>query len=585
MLKNGLLKNLEFSLRSKSGDRIPVNLSSSMLLGNRGNKAGIIYIARDISRSKQVDKELKTYREHLEKLVESRTEELNTANIQLQQEIDEHKLTGRRLKDSEEKYSSLFHQSSDAIFVHDQEENIHEANLKALDLFGYKRKELLEKRIPDLHPPDASEKTRRALKKMSKTGFISFEVDYVKSTGKCFPAKVSSTLFDLGDDKLIQSVVHDITEQKRAEKIQSILFNIAKATGSSESLEELLKTIHHQLGNLINTTNFYVALYDNEDDMYSFPYCVDEYEESQTFTPQKMKKSLTDYVRRTGEPLLVDNKAHTRMIKKGEVDLIGEPSPVWVGVPLKIPSGVIGVMVLQSYDDSSAYSKYDLELLSVISDQIAMAIYRRQTQDQIKASLQEKEVLLKEIHHRVKNNMQIISSLLRLQSLDVDDEQMLEILTVSRNRIKSMALIHDTLYRTEDLTRIDFSKYINKLITHLFSIYCTENSRINVHQDVHGVYLNINQAIPCGLITNELVSNSLKHAFDADEKGELHIKMSKSAGKYFLQVQDNGKGLPDELDLKNSGTLGLQIVHDLLKQLRGTISLDRKGGTEYTIQF
>ncbi len=335
----------------------------------------------------------------------------------------------------------------------------------------------------------------------------------------------------------------------------------------------------------MDTTNFYVALFDKETGQYSFPYCVDEHEENKIPSQQELKKSLTDYVRRTGKPLLVDEKLHQSLMEKGEIDLIGESSLVWMGVPLKNPHDVIGVVALQSYRDASAYTEYDLKLLSVISNQIATDIYRKQTQDQIKASLREKEVLLNEIHHRVKNNMQIISSLLRLQSKSVKNKKVLDMYKVGQNRIKSMALVHESLYKSNDLAKIDFSDYSNNLVTHLLSIYFTKESRIKVIQDVQNVFLDINRAIPCGLLINELVTNSLRHAFGQNGNEKICITISEEDGKYFLMVKDNGKGFPDKLDFQDTDTLGLQIVNDLVKQLDGKISLNRKGGTAFTIKF
>ena len=156
---------------------------------------------------------------------------------------------------------------------------------------------------------------------------------------------------------------------------------------------------------------------------------------------------------------------------------------------------------------------------------------------------------------------------------------------VSRNRIKSMALIHESLYRSEDFSRIDFSEYISKLATHLHTIFCTRDSKLSVVQDVQDVSLDINRAIPCGLLINELISNSFRHAFEPNGNGKIQIKMSEKNGNYFLKVQDNGKGLPKNLDFQKTETLGLQVVNDLVKQLDGKISLDRKKGTAFTIEF
>jgi two-component sensor histidine kinase len=420
---------------------------------------------------------------------------------------------------------------------------------------------------------------------ISQSGSVNFEIDFKKKNGDVFPAEVSSCLFEASGQMYIQGIVRDNSEQKRADQIQSVLFNITEATGSSKSLDELLNIIHSQLGTLIDTTNFYVALYEDESEMYSFPYIVDELEEEDTFTPQELKKSLTDYVRRTGLPLLVDDKTHKKLMKSDEVDLVGTESKIWMGAPLKTPDSVIGVVVVQSYKDDTIYCESDMELLSYISDHIAMAINRKRADEQIKSSLMEKDVLLKEIHHRVKNNMQIISSLLRLQSKEIQDEVTQKIFRVSQNRIRSIALIHETLYQSEDLGRIDFTRYVHKLATHLISIYRPEGQDIELDLKVKNVFLDINKAIPCGLIINELVSNSLKHGFPEGRPGEIHISLESKDGNYKLQVKDTGVGFPEHVDFMETQSLGLQIVNDLVMQLEGKIQLIRKGGTIFRVAF
>jgi len=210
----------------------------------------------------------------------------------------------------------------------------------------------------------------------------------------------------------------------------------------------------------------------------------------------------------------------------------------------------------------------------------------KQAEERIKASLKEKDVLLKEIHHRVKNNMQIISSILRLQSRKIKDEEILEIFKQSQYRIKSMALIHEGLYQSEDFARIDFSNYIARLTNHLFSAYGAGVRDIDFKMEVRDVYLDINRAIPCGLIISELVSNSMKHAFPNGRKGKIDIKMHPDGkGKYILIVRDTGIEFPDGLDFHKTETLGMQIVTDLVEQLDGTIELRRNKGTKFKIVF
>ena len=216
--------------------------------------------------------------------------------------------------------------------------------------------------------------------------------------------------------------------------------------------------------------------------------------------------------------------------------------------------------------------------------------HRKRTEDQIKASLQEKEVLLKEIHHRVKNNLQVIYSLLRLQSAHIKDKHDLEIFKESQNRVMSMAFVHEKLYQSEDLAMIDFAEYTRKLATSLFHSYAAYPEIIALEINVEDVFLGIDNAIPCGLIINELVSNCLKHAFPRGKKGKIRVELRSdkdlhAGDKFILTVSDDGIGFPKDLDFRNADTLGLQLVTTLVKQLKGTIELDRDGGTEFKITF
>lgn len=217
---------------------------------------------------------------------------------------------------------------------------------------------------------------------------------------------------------------------------------------------------------------------------------------------------------------------------------------------------------------------------------------RKLAEKKLLSSLREKEVLLKEIHHRVKNNLQIISSLLNLQQELVKDAQAHQMFQESQNRVRSMALIHETLYRSEDLAKIDVSEYIHNLAQNLFRSFkvSQESVKLNIH--VENVFLDINTAIPCGLIINELVSNSLKHAFPVpdtekiDRSNEININLEKVNSRQLeLIVEDNGISLPSDIDLKKTNTLGLQLVNTLAEQLKGSVNLDLARGTKFTIVF
>jgi two-component sensor histidine kinase len=209
---------------------------------------------------------------------------------------------------------------------------------------------------------------------------------------------------------------------------------------------------------------------------------------------------------------------------------------------------------------------------------------RRRADAQIAASLKEKEVLLKEIHHRVKNNLQVISSLLNLQAANVADPRALEQLRESQNRIRSMALIHERLYQSDNLARIDFGEYVRSLVGYLVRSYAIP--AVNVNVTVKNVSLPVNSAIPCGLIINELLSNALKYAFPGGRSGDVAIRLEMTPERSaVLTVQDNGVGLPRDVDFQNTTTLGLQLVNTLSKQLNGVIGLIRDRGTTFSIIF
>jgi two-component sensor histidine kinase/DNA-binding NarL/FixJ family response regulator len=222
-----------------------------------------------------------------------------------------------------------------------------------------------------------------------------------------------------------------------------------------------------------------------------------------------------------------------------------------------------------------------------INTELTMEIgERRKVEEKLRASLAEKEVLLKEVHHRVKNNLQIITTLLDLQFDNIRDEQALTALRVSHDRIKSIALVHERVYQAKDLARIDFAGYIESLTSHLYGSYVTDPERISLKIDAGNVALEIDEAIPCGLIVNELVSNSLKHAFPDGRKGSIAIRVSAvDQGLITLTVADDGVGLPPGMDFRDTESMGLQLVNMLTKQLHGEISLLNEGGAAFTIRF
>ncbi len=260
------------------------------------------------------------------------------------------------------------------------------------------------------------------------------------------------------------------------------------------------------------------------------------------------------------------------------------PIARFLSVPVLFYSELVGQITLANA--ARDYTDNDIITVRRLGSLFAMAINRIRNENRLVQSLHEKEVLIKELHHRVKNNMQVISSLLGLQSRKVDDEKYRKYFEESQNRIHAMAMVHEKLYRAEDMARVDFAEYINELTRHLFYSYNVNRQTVRIHLDVRDIFLGIDTAIPCAMIINELVTNAIKHAFPGGRTGELSVALVKNEeGKHHLTVSDNGVGLPEGVAIGTMNTLGIQIVHSLTKQVRGVLSMDGTCGTRIDIIF
>ncbi len=209
----------------------------------------------------------------------------------------------------------------------------------------------------------------------------------------------------------------------------------------------------------------------------------------------------------------------------------------------------------------------------------------KKVQKQLEKTLEDKDMLMKEIYHRVKNNLMVISNLLNLQSRYIKDKEAKGMFKESQSRARSMALIHERLYRSTDLKRIDFGDYILNITKDLFQTYAADPSRINLQIDVEEVMLDINTSIPLGLIVNELISNSLKHAFPEGTEGYIKVKFYQKDDEYVLEVTDNGVGLPEDLDLSQTNSLGMQIINSLTEQVNGEWEVIRSPVAAFRITF
>ncbi len=387
----------------------------------------------------------------------------------------------------------------------------------------------------------------------------------------------------------IVAVYDDVTDIKNSERIKTALFNISLAVNTTDNLNELFVKVHEFLGEVIDTTNIYIALYEVTEEIISFEYYCDETFDKKDYLPpsRKFSKGLTEYVISTRKPLFASNKIQDELSKKGKIELIGTSSKIWLGVPLIVENVVIGVIAVQSYHDPNLYAEKDVEVLTFISNEIALAINRKQKEEHIIRNLAEKNILLKELYHRTKNNMQVISSMLRIQSQQSDDEFVHESFKEIVQKIQAMALVHQKLYQAEDLSRINLKEYIEDILESLMQSYNIRTALFSYSLDLENVFVTIDSATPLGLVLNELISNVFKHSFPDNRKGKLTISMEQEEnGDINIQLKDNGVGLPPGFNPEKTESMGLKTVYSLIiYQLKGSLKYEVKDGLSWYIKF
>ncbi len=304
-------------------------------------------------------------------------------------------------------------------------------------------------------------------------------------------------------------------------------------------------------------------------------------------------RSMVRYVQRTRETIILKNAAEEgAFMDNQEVQNLKLKSVFCL--PFSKQNKLIGILYLENRLSDAVFSPRQVEMIRLLSTQAAISIENarlvedmKTAERQITASLREKEVLLKEIHHRVKNNLQVISSLFNLQSRLVKDNEALKALRESQNRVKSMAFVHEKLHQSKDLTRIDVGGYLKLLATNLAQSFGGDIKRHSVDLDIlcGDINLSVDIAIPMGLIVNEIVSNCFKHAFPDGRSGRIEIALQKLNGDLELSVRDNGIGFPPNLDYRQTESLGLQLIMSLVSQVQGEITLVRDGGTQFKIRI
>ena len=471
-------------------------------------------------------------------------------NLQLQREIIERTKAEKELRHSKQYARSIIDSSLDMIVATDIDFNINEFNAAAEETFGYEKEEVFGKSISMLFSDELE--MEKVLGRIQEKGALANEIINRKKDGTFFISFLSASVLknEKGDVVGAMGVSRDITAIKKAEEELRL---------SEERHRAIYDQAYIGIARIAKMGRFLLV---NERLCSMLGYTAEElYRKTfyQLGVQSEVEESLVDWDQLLSGKIKNFSREQTYVRSSG--DLL---------------SANVTVSLVR---DSNNNPNYFVAVFEDITE-------RKEYESQLEESIKEKEVLLKEVHHRVKNNMQVISSILNLQSSYIDDETALSILRESQDRIKSMSFVHESLYQSKTLSEVNFSEYIQNIARNLFHSYGRPEGGINLTFDLEEVYLNLDTSIPCGLIINEVVSNSLKYAFKDRERGIVNIAFSKTKDdKLKLIIADDGIGLPDKFDIENAETLGLQLVTTLITQIGGVLEIDTSSGTKFSIVF
>jgi len=470
---------------------------------------------------------------------------VNTVTVLLSESLLE---SEEAVRYSEEKYRRIIETARDAIITVDSDGMVVSWNRGAEEMFGYSSGDAAGKPLETFIPAEHIEKHRFNEGNLEGISKFIDDVEATRRDGSRFPVELTVVGWHYMDGDYVTAVIRDVSERKRAE---------ARLRESEEKYRALF-----------NLSPEYIILLDVDDGRIL--------DINSTLAGKLMIPRERLIGRSVYDLEFISEDARREFQSKLET-IKREGSVEPYEMELEDPAG--NRYTVRIYNKRIHAGDRD-SVIVVLSDITDL----KRTQEMLERSLAEKELLLKEIHHRVKNNLMIISSLLSMQSRQIKDEDTLEIFRESENRARSMALIHERLYRSEDLKNVDISEYIRTLGVEIFNSYNLDPSMIRLSFDMQEFRADIETAIPIGLIFTELMTNAIKHAFP-DGRGDIKVSLKRSDGTVTLEVSDNGVGLPGDLDWESTPSLGLQIVRGLSDQIDARVDVISDEGTTFRISF
>ncbi|HEY9643037.1 MAG TPA: PAS domain S-box protein [Coleofasciculaceae cyanobacterium] len=540
--------------------------------------------------------------------------------IGISMDVTDRKQTEAALRESETRFRATFNQAAVGVAHVALDGRWLEVNQKLCDLVGYTPSEFLERTVQELTYPEDLETDLSHVRQLlaGECETYSLEKRYVHKDG--FPVWTELTVslmrelgpLDLGTPKYFIAVIQDISDRKQAEaairhqvRQEHLLRLVTQEIRQSLDLDATLSTAVTEVRQTLQADR--VAVYRfNPDWSGNFiaesvgagwanlvdPTVVRVWEDTHLQETQGGRYKNHENFAVSDIYTVGHRTCHIALLEQFQARAYAI-APIFSGGQLW------GLLAIYQNSAPRHWQAWEMDLLKQIADQLAIAIQqselyrqlqaelreRQQMEEQLRNSLKEKEVLLREVYHRVKNNMQMVSSLLHLQSGSVDDPAVLKLLRESQQRVKTMSLIHERLYRSNNLAHINAAKYIRDLVNNVVRSYTSTPSAIRVILDLADLELDLDTAVPCGLIINELVSNALKYAFP-HQQGEIKLQFwLEGTENYCLIVQDDGIGIPAHVDPQQTDSLGMQLVYGLTEQLGGKIELDRQAGSRFKVTF